>query len=256
MNNKLLKVMTFNLRVDVKGDGINSYTNRFSRVLDTVVKEDADIIGFQEVTESMRARLEANLTGYTFVGCGREKNYNGESMLIIYKTSDFQLVSLENLWLSPTPKIPGSNFGGDQSSCPRMMTAVYLKHNEIEKPFCFINTHLDHAGETARYLGSMEIVQYISQHSENFVLTGDFNATPDAKEIKLITNALSYRGCVDCTEKVGGTFHDFGRLGNKAIKIDYIFTDAKCVRCEKVEDIPVNGQYYSDHNAVCAWVKI
>ena len=38
-NKKLLKFMTFNLRVDVKGDGINSFTNRFERVLDIINKE-------------------------------------------------------------------------------------------------------------------------------------------------------------------------------------------------------------------------
>ncbi|MBE6607802.1 MAG: endonuclease/exonuclease/phosphatase family protein [Ruminococcaceae bacterium] len=255
-NKKLLKFMTFNLRVDVTGDGINSFTNRFERVLDVINKEKPDVIGFQEVIDSMRTRLRENLDGYTVQGCGRDKKYHGESMLIAYRTSDVELISLDNIWLSPTPKIPGSNFGGDQSSCPRMLTSVLLKHNEVEEPFRFINTHLDHQGAQARYLGAMEIVQLISGYSEKFVMTGDFNALPESPEIKLITSALAYRGAYDCTSDLSGTFHNFGRIADNPVKIDYIFTDACCEKSYVVEDIPVNGQYYSDHNAVCALISL
>ena len=255
-NKKALKFMTFNLRLDVKEDGINSFTNRFQRVLDIINEEKPDVIGFQEVLDSMRTRLRDSLGGYTVQGCGRDKRYHGESMLIAYRTNDFELISLDNIWLSPTPRISGSNFGGDQSSCPRMLTTVLLKHNELETPFRFINTHLDHQGPQARYLGAMEIVQLISTYSEKFVLTGDFNALPENPEIRLITSALASRGAVDCTADLEGTFHNFGRIANSRAKIDYIFTDAECEKAYIVEDIPVNGQYYSDHNAVCALISI
>ena len=251
-----LKIMSFNLRVDNTGDGINSFTNRFDRVVEVLEKEKPDLIGFQEVTDGMRARLRDHLPGYTVQGCGREKNYHGESMLIAYRKDVVELISLENIWLSPTPAIPGSTFGGDQSRCPRMFTAALIKHNDVALPFYFINTHLDHKGQDARYLGAMQLVQYISTHREYFVLTGDFNATPEAREIKLITEALAHRGVVDCTADLGGTFHDFGRLlPDRTIKIDYIFTDAPCISSYVVEDIPVDGQYYSDHNAVCAMIE-
>ncbi len=254
-NKRSLKFMTFNLRVDVKEDGINSFTNRFDRVLDTINKEKPDVIGFQEVIDSMRARLRDSLEGYTVQGCGRDKKYHGESMLIAYRTNDVELISIDNIWLSPTPKIPGSVFPGDQSSCPRMLTTALLKHNDIPTPFRFINTHLDHQGSQARYLGAMEIVQLISAYNEKFVMTGDFNALPESPEIKLITSALASRGAIDCTADLGGTFHNFGRIADNPVKIDYIFTDAECEKSYIVEDIPINGQYYSDHNAVCALIS-
>ena len=250
-----LKIMSFNLRVDNTGDGINSFTNRFHRVVEILEQEKPDLVGFQEVTDGMRARLRNHLPGYTVQGCGREKNYHGESMLIAYRTDAVELISLENIWLSPTPYIAGSTFGGDQSSCPRMFTSALVKHDGIPTPFYFINTHLDHVGKDARYLGAMQLVQYISAHSAHFVLTGDFNATPEAREIHLITNALASRGTVDCTADLEGTFHGFGRLlPDRTQKIDYIFTDGLCESAYVVEDIPVDGQYYSDHNAVCAYI--
>ena len=252
-----MKFMSFNLRLDIEWDGINSFTNRFSRVIEVIKNEAPDVIGFQEVTDAMRSRLRNELDGYTMVGCGREKNYHGESMLIAYRTDLFELISCENVWLSATPKIPGSTYGGDQSQCPRMYTSVLLKHEKTEKPFRFINTHLDHVGEQARYLGSMQLVQAISGYEEKFVLTGDFNATPNTPEIKLITSALSTRNVVDCTKDLCPTFHNFGRLSKEEmVKIDYIFTDGKCKSAYEVEDTPVNGQYYSDHFAVCAEIEL
>ena len=252
-----LKIMSFNLRVDNTGDGINSFTNRFHRVVEILEQEKPDLVGFQEVTQGMRDRLRDQLPGYTVQGCGREKNYHGESMLIAYRTDAVELISLENIWLSPTPHVAGSTFGGDQSGCPRMFTSALVKHNDVPLPFYFINTHLDHVGAEARYLGAMQLVQYVSAHKEHFVMTGDFNATPDAREIGLITKALEARGAVDCTAELGGTFHGFGKLlPDRTIKIDYIFTDGKCESAYVVEDIPVEGQFYSDHNAVCAFVTL
>ena len=252
-----MKFMSFNLRVDNTGDGINSFSNRFHRVVEVLEREKPDLVGFQEVTGGMRAVLRDRLPGYTVQGCGREKNYHGESMLIAYPKDKVELISLENLWLSPTPTVPGSTYGGGQSGCPRMFTSALLKIDGVDTPVRFINTHLDHVGKQARFLGAMQLVQYISQRPEPFVLTGDFNATPDAPEIDLITRALSDRGVVDCTAKLGGTFHNFGKLlPDRTIKIDYIFTDMPCSDGYVVEDIPVNGQYYSDHYAVCTTVDI
>jgi endonuclease/exonuclease/phosphatase family metal-dependent hydrolase len=227
-------------------------------VVEILEQEKPDLVGFQEVTDSMRARLRDHLPGYTVQGCGREKSYHGESMLIAYRKDAVELIELENIWLSMTPHIPGSRYtGADQSGCPRMFTAALLKHNDIEKPFRFINTHLDHEGKTARYLGAVQLVQYISAHDEKFVLTGDFNAVPNTPEIDIITSALAYRGAADCTADLPGTYHGFGTLPvEKCPKIDFIFSDAPCISNYMVEDTPVEGKYYSDHNAVCAIVEM
>lgn len=253
-----LKVMSFNLRVDNTGDGINSFTNRFDRVIEVILREAPDIVGFQEVTDRMRARLRDHISGYTVQGCGRGQDYHGESMLIAYRSDEVELIELQNRWLSPTPSVPGSTFGGDQSACPRMYTAALLKHNRIPLPFRLINTHLDHCGAQARLLGAMQLVQDISERREYTILTGDFNATPDAREVKLFTEALSSRGFADCTATLGPTFHGFGCLTPEtgATKIDFIFSDAACLDAYVVEDVPVNGQYYSDHNAVCAVLEL
>ena len=254
---KEIKVMSFNLRMDTEHDGINRFRNRIGRVMEVINSEDPDIIGFQEVTDYMRGVMREQLKGYTVVGCGRSRELNGEAMLIAFKHDDCELISLDNVWLSRTPKIFGSRYGGDQSGCPRMYTIARLKHKNIDTPFNFINTHLDHEGENARYLGALQIVQALSQTDEKFVLTGDFNATPDAPEIKVITDALAYRGAIDCTADLGPTFHAFGKWAKERwVKIDYIFTDGKCESSYAVADIMEDGKFYSDHNAVVAIIEL
>ncbi|MBQ8567281.1 MAG: endonuclease/exonuclease/phosphatase family protein [Clostridia bacterium] len=252
-----IKVMSFNLRLDGEWDGINRFRNRIPRIMEVIEKEDPDIIGFQEVTEYMRGVMRENLKGYTVVGCGRGKELNDEAMLIAFKHAECELIFLDNVWLSSTPRIFGSRYGGDQSGCPRMYTVARLKHKNIDTPFYFLNTHLDHEGENARYLGSTQLVQAISELNEKFVMTGDFNATPDSKEIKLITKSLEYRGAIDCTEDLGPTFHAFAKWPKeKWVKIDYIFTDGKKIDAYAVADIMEDGKFYSDHNAVVSIIEI
>lgn len=50
-----LKIMTFNLRVDSSGDGINRLFNRKDRILATIDNEKPDLIGFQEASDTTRA---------------------------------------------------------------------------------------------------------------------------------------------------------------------------------------------------------
>ena len=252
-----MKFMSFNLRYDNEGDGINAFSKRISRVLETIEKESPDVIGFQEVLDSMRKTIRESLKGYTTVGCGRDANYHGEAMFIAFKTDDFELIDVKNVWLSETPNVPGTKYGFDHSGCPRMYTSILLKHDKVDKPFRFINTHLDHEGAKARVLEAEQLCRDLDTYKEKFVLTGDFNATPETPEIKLITEKLSHRGCVDCTANLGPTFHDFGRRpAERCIKIDYIFTDGICKNAYRVEDFPVDGQYYSDHNAVVAEIEL
>ncbi|MBQ8397587.1 MAG: endonuclease/exonuclease/phosphatase family protein [Clostridia bacterium] len=251
-----LKVFTFNLRTETTVDGDNIFWNRTGRIQELLAAEKPDLIGFQEVTDKMRDWLRTSLPGYTVLGCGRGKDYRGESMALAYRTDDFELIGLEQFWLSPTPDQPGTRFSGDQSSCPRMVTDVTLKHHDAEELIRFYNTHLDHKGAVARLLGATQLMQAISQWGGKFVLTGDFNALPETVEMQTITSC-KYLPIIDATALLGGTFHNFGRK-EKPSKIDYIFTNADCDPAESqiIEDIPVNGIYLSDHNPVCAYITI
>ena len=252
-----VKVMTYNLRVDNTGDGINSFTNRHERVLAMLAETQPHVIGYQECTHLMRAYLEQHMPDYAFVGCGRERDYTGESMAIAYRKQDFVVVGVENFWLTATPRVPGSKLGGDQSGCPRMATVALLYHKESDKTICFCNTHLDHQGQVARQIEAALLCAALDQYDQPIVLTGDMNAKPDAPEIGILTKAMAARGASDVTAHLGGTFHGFGRIEpERYIKIDYIFTSGNCLSCDMIPDNQEeNGLYYSDHFAIMAEIQ-
>ena len=250
------KVCSFNLRVDVKVDGENGFPYRKERILKKIMEEKPDLIGFQEVTVSMRAWLEESLTGYVVVGLGREAGDKGESMTIAFRQDKFALYHLEHQWLSLTPQVPGSSYELDQSPYPRMFSAARLCCKADGTEFIFINTHLDHVGQTARVLGAIQLLQYVSVQTLPVILTGDFNAAPDNAAIRLITDN-PYFPLRDLTGNLPGTFHNYGKIPpEKRIRIDYIFSNLESDpdRSYMMED-PADG-FLSDHNPVCAFVEI
>ena len=250
---KTIKVMSFNMRTAVKADTPNSFWERKPRILEMLRREKPDIVGFQEVTDEMRRWLSEELREYTVVGCGREKNYHGESVATAYRTDTVQMIAMDHFWLSSTPKQPGSRYTADQSTCPRITAALRLVVDDAE-PFWVYNTHLDHKGAGARYLGMLQTLQKISESEEKFILMGDMNATQETPEIRLVEETLGTRGVVECTADVGKTFHGFRHeLRNH---IDYIFSDCSYENACVVPDEGKDDLYYSDHLAVCTDITL
>lgn len=255
-----IKVMTFNLRVEAPTiDGINDLSGRKGRILETIANESPDLIGFQEARDSTRAWLRDTLTDYVVVGCGRLKDYRGESAPLAFRKDKFEMISMDSFWLSSTPKIPESRYeGSDQSDCPRIATAAVLKPIESDELLLFINTHTDHQGAISRILASAQILEYASNKGLNTVITGDFNAQPDSSEIKMMTANKAFP-LVDATDSVGPTFHAFGKIPQSdCVKIDYVFTNLPTDPSESyaLSDQPVDGIYISDHYPVVAYVNI
>ena len=250
-----IKICSFNARFDGANDGINAFTCRTPRLLEFLKAESPDIIGFQEVTPTMRAWFVENMPDYYSVGGGRNPDCSGEAPLIAFKKRDMQLIGAKTEMLSPTPEKFGTRYAGiDQSKCPRAYCRVLLKHNDIDEPFYVYNAHTDHIGVLSRTLSSAQLVSDISSHDSLFFMTGDFNALPDSTEIKLIA---APERIVDVSASLGGTFHAYGKRQTPE-KIDYIFADSrlKAAECYIVPDEPVDGVYVSDHNPIVAVFEI
>ena len=247
-----LKVMSFNMRVDVACDGANQFIHRRGRIKQFLDAEKPDLIGFQEIAPNMREWLVETFPDYYMVGVGRHADYSGETTLVAFRKDTMSLMECATVMLSNAPTVFGSRYdGSDQSMCPRLYVRATLKHRDIAEPFCFYNVHTDHEGWVARALATTQILQDINSRSEKFFLTGDFNAYPDSAEIKMIT-ACKAKAIVDATADMDGTFHAFGNLETPA-KIDYIFTDAstKILESVRVDDQPKeNETYISDHNPI------
>lgn len=249
-----LKIVTFNIRCDYGQDGENQFCYRQDLIQSKIAEEHPDIICFQEVLPHVARWLRDHLQDYYVVGCGREKELDGEQMTVAFEKTRFHMISMETYWMSPWPYMPGSRYE-EQSMCPRTCTELVLQEETEQKVFRLINTHLDHIGIEARKLGLKQIVDKIK--SEKFLpdlpvfLIGDFNAEPDGEELKILEN----EACQNLTEGIGITFHGFdGEEPEQTIDYIYLFPRGKethftVKKLEKWKD-RIGNVWLSDHYPV------
>ncbi len=249
-----LTIVTFNLRMDTRSDGENYFFNRAPFILDTLNQEKPDVICFQEATPRILAWLKANLYSYTVVGCGRGRDLSDEANPIAFRKDKFELFSLDQFWLSPTPYTPGSRYK-EQSACPRICMTALLHLKGSSRLVRIYNTHLDHISEKARTLGMNSVLKKIAADDRAYdapaILCGDMNAYPSEDCI----SAAKASGLIDFTETVAHSFHDFGRQKSDK-KIDYVFGRGCKCRSVKVWDGQKDGRYLSDHFPIGCEVEI
>ncbi len=260
-----IRVCTYNIRCDNKGDGINCFDGRKSLIAREFPKYEADVVGFQEVLPHQREWLVHNLKGYTVVGTGRNADRLGEHVCIAYRTDTFELAALDTFWLSDTPRIPGTRFNTDQSRCPRICTTAILltkpKKDSAPKILRVYNTHLDHVALLSQAQGMTVVLERIAADDAIYpdtpvVITGDFNVRPDSPVVASVNGACSCgKPIKDATAEVGGTFHAWGK--REPIKIDYIFTTAsyETASAKKLTDTE-DGVYLSDHYPVLTEIEV
>lgn len=250
-SNQRIRVMSFNMRSNVKGDGINCFANRAPLVRELFKKEQPDLIGLQEVVDMTYNFLYETLSDtYELLGCGRNTECRGERCMLAVRRERFEIISFGTFWLSETPDVPGSMLkNSDQSQNPRVVCSALLKPTGSERLFRFVNTHLDHIGVKAREKELEILRSQLPDDSVPTALTGDFNAFPDSSAISCFRRTMGTRGWRDATENLGGTFHDYGRC-QPLTKIDYIFTNCPFENSRVLTDPARDGIYCSDHYAV------
>ncbi len=253
------KIMTFNMRTQVTGDGENQYLNRRPFIKEFIEREKPDVIGCQEIMPVMYDGMIEDFEDYYVVGAGRGSDLCNEAVCVAFRKDRFYLCDMDTFWLSATPRKPGSRYSGDQSGCPRICTCVTLKPRD-GKAFRLYNVHTDHVGKVARILASNQVLQRVSadlaKNPMPFFITGDFNASPDDLCITTVTNYEPVK-LVDLMEGCGCTFHGFGKYDNPEYKIDYIFAaaDTKVVKTDVFKD--KKGELHiSDHFPLMATVEL
>lgn len=249
-----LKVVTFNLRCVWKGDGINGGIHRAAMIYDKILEELPDVILFQETIDKHLDFLTRVLPEYEFYGHFRNSDYTGEGLYTAVRKETMQVIGYDSCWLSPTPYVPGSRFE-DQSGCPRTCITLKLREKATNKIFKAANVHLDHISDAARIEGIQLALARAYEDKKiddvPYLIGGDFNATPDSETIQYCNNYDKFK-IYDVTNKITGSFHDFGRRSD--FKIDYIYTTEEIKNAvnsvTRWEDCD-EGIYLSDHYPVC-----
>ncbi len=262
-----LRVMSFNLRLDLASDGENAWPHRRDRVAALIRFHAPDVVGVQEALLPMLADLETRLPGFARVGVGRDDGGDGgEFSAILYRRERLEVVRHGTFWLSSTPETPGS-LGWD-AAYPRVATWVELRDRQSGCRYVHLNTHLDHRGDEARRQGARLIRRRLATLAAGLpvVLTGDLNATPDSEPYLVltrddITDGLPPLLDAFTTSREGHYGPTSTWTGFEAIdpgrRIDYVLVSPGVeVLAHGILSDHWDGRFPSDHLPVLATVRI
>ena len=249
-----IKVMSYNIRLDVASDGVNAWPKRTHKVAELIKKYNPDILGVQEALHHQLIDLLKLLPEYDYSGVGRDDGQQkGEFSAILFKKKQFKLVSDSTFWLSETPMVPGSKSW--DAAITRIASIAHFSKLTSNEEFLLVNTHFDHMGKIARANSAQLITQAIASYQKEkaipVIVTGDFNSEPteQAYQNMLATGLLDSKPTTDNN----GTFCGFEVGKIICNPIDFIFysKDWTSRNYRVINDH--DGQYYpSDHLPVMA----
>jgi len=254
-----VNIISYNIRLNTTADGVNAWPLRTEKVTRLLRFHQADIFDVQEALPEQVKDLEKAFPDFDHFGVGRDDGISqGEHMTVFYLKSRFEKLDAGTFWLNEATDKPG--FGWD-AAYNRTCTWVKLKDRNTGKSFLVFNTHFDNRGSEARAESSKLILKFmkkINQENLPFILTGDFNATPDSEPVQTILSELKNSRSISETTPYGpeGTSGGF-EVKEKDKIIDFIFVNdkVKILRHGHLSDS--FGLFYpSDHLPVLAEVEI
>lgn len=257
-----LRIMSFNLRLDVASDGPNAWPHRRDWVASLIRFHAPDALGVQEALAHMLTDLDARLPGFARVGVGRsDGREGGEFSAILYRTDRLEMLENGTFWLSPTPEVPGSK--GWDAAITRVATWARFRDRATGCTHIHLNTHFDHIGEQARQESARLIRRRLVSLAGDLpvIVTGDLNADPQSTAYRTFT-----RDTIDARAPLRDAFlvSTSGHYGPtstwtafKAIepgrRIDYVLvSDRIPVLAHGILPDSWDGRFPSDHLPVVA----
>jgi endonuclease/exonuclease/phosphatase family metal-dependent hydrolase len=255
-----LKLMSYNIRLDVASDGQNAWPVRKDFFASQIQFYEPDIMGVQEAMPNQVLDLEQMLPQYNQVGIGREGQGKGESSNIFYKKEKLKVITTNTFWLSETPDAISK---GWDAACHRVCTFALFQDISSKRKFWIFNTHLDHIGEQARANGIKLILSKIEQYNTDqypVVFMGDFNLEPNDKSIVALKMQMNDASEISLQQPFGpnGTFNNFEFDKPVSKRIDYIFISKEAkleVKKYAVLSDSKDLRYPSDHFPVYVEIK-
>lgn len=210
-NCQTIKLMTYNIRLDIESDGENNWAHRKEFFTSQIKFYEPDVFGIQEAKPNQVIDISSLLSQYDYVGIGREGIEKGESSNIFYKRERFAIKETNTFWLSETPNEISK---GWDAAFNRVCTYALFKDKKTKSLFWVFNTHLDHIGEEARTKGIQLILSKIeSLNSKNYpvVFMGDFNSEPSTERIIELKKVMDDSHDISKEKPFGptGTFNNF-----------------------------------------------
>ena len=249
---EVLKIATFNLRMDTPSDGENAWFHRKDMVNDLIRFYGFDLFGTQEgFTHQLNDILR--LSDYRFIGVGRDDGKDaGEHCAIFYRSDRFKVLDQGDFWLSEHPEKPGR--GWDGTCCNRICTWGEFEDLKNHKQFYFFNVHYEYEGDVARRESSNLMISRIKSIAGNqpVFLTGDFNAFPTEEPIRILNDSGFLNDSYKITKEAPFgpvcTYHGYDSTIKTEERLDYIWvTDSIQIDKYGVLTNTLYGHTPSDH---------
>ena len=249
---EVLKIATFNLRMDTPSDGENAWFHRKDMVNDLIRFYGFDLFGTQEgFTHQLNDILR--LSDYRFIGVGRDDGKDaGEHCAIFYRSDRFKVLDQGDFWLSEHPEKPGR--GWDGTCCNRICTWGNFEDLKNHKQFYFFNVHYEYEGDVARRESSNLMISRIKSIAGNqpVFLTGDFNAFPTEEPIRILNDSGFLNDSYKITKEAPFgpvcTYHGYDSTIKTEERLDYIWvTDSIQIDKYGVLTNTLYGHTPSDH---------
>ncbi|MBF4486329.1 endonuclease/exonuclease/phosphatase family protein [Flavobacterium sp. CSZ] len=225
INGQNLKIMSYNIRVDLTVDGDNAWNHRKDFFASQIQFYGPDVFGIQEAAPNQVSDIAERLSQYSFVGIAREGVGKGESSNIFHKKERLKMLLNNTFWLSETPS--EISLGWD-AAYKRVCTYVLFKDVKTNQLFWVFNTHLDHLGAQAKINGIKLILAKIKEvNNKNYpvICTGDLNSEPQSEGIFLLKKEMKDTRAISKILPFGpsGTFNGFKHNEPVTRLLDYIF---------------------------------
>ena len=221
-------IMTYNVKVS----GVAQYTpkTRAPYVVDTVMKNMPDSVGFQEVSPDWYGWLKDGLKGYGYAGEARNGDGTGEASPVFYNAGKYECTGSGTFWLSETPDTASK---GWDAMYNRVCTYVILRDRQTGFTYAHFNAHFDHIGFIAR----CESVSLVSAKIASLcpdipvVFTGDLNDNEGGVMYDRIIESGMRNSKFLAKETMDmGTYHGYSAVTEftRTKPIDFVFVNAYC----------------------------
>lgn len=253
---EMIRLVTYNMLFNLYDhhlDEENRWPNRLPRIVEIIHEMHPDIISTQELYPTQVQEI-VNLIGNEFSFFPGQKDEDGESFGIFYRTDRFELLS---------------------SQVDYPLSMVQLKDLKTDKIIHIFNTHLPLSNIEKREANAYKIAQVIEPFAEQtaVIFTGDLNTFPERLDLKNLPfydgdyihrilskgslknshqeSLLGHFGPISTFTNNGMDVKPFQGTGTPGIILDYIYVSKKVtVLTHAIEQGTVDGHFPSDHMPV------
>jgi endonuclease/exonuclease/phosphatase family metal-dependent hydrolase len=251
-----LKIMTYNIMGMKPGTQADV---RLNQIIQDLKKIDPDIIGLQEINETLKGG-----------GLDNQARVIAESLSAYFRIPYHCYYSQTHLsWDFQYPEFVGiiTKHPVEQQNYSQLAAGMFPRKvvwNHILTPIGrinFFNTHLDGPPYDATIQQVQQILTFVAQCESSYpgiatILTGDLNNPPDSEPITL----LKSNSFMDTWSLVNPKSPGYTAPSDlPAIKIDYILSKGRKLKTDSsmlVMKKPYQGLYLSDHLGVSAYFSL